>query len=188
MRASRTSLDVALLCAVPLFIVRPGSAAAADADAAGVPARRRLVAIAVDGRAPTSALLARWARAHVLRADDDVLLCHVPPHAHPLEAEAATERAAAVAAAAAELGPGVRVAAIASAFDARDALVDLAESGLAQAGSPEPPHLMLLASRGPAALRRAALGSVSAYAVAHAPCALGLVPPTALLAAGEEAP
>jgi hypothetical protein len=34
------------------------------------------------------------------------------------------------------------------------------------------PDLLILASRGPSALRRAALGSVSAYVAAHAPCVL----------------
>ena len=77
-------------------------------------------------------------------------------------------------------GGSATVAELATAFDARDALVDLAETGVA--GGAGPPDLLILASRGPAALKRAALGSVCAYVIAHAPASLCVVPPPALAA------
>jgi nucleotide-binding universal stress UspA family protein len=180
-----TTADIAALSPVPVFIVRCGGSGARAADAP------RLVAIAVDGHAPATALLARWAIAHALRPSDAVLLCHAkPPPGHmgvDAEAAAADERAATIDAAAKALsdftaggGGSATVAELATAFDARDALVDLAETGVA--GGAGPPDLLILASRGPAALKRAALGSVCAYVIAHAPASLCVVPPPALAA------
>jgi nucleotide-binding universal stress UspA family protein len=185
---------VAALSPVPVFIVRgaalePPAAAEAEGAAAG----QRFVAIAVDGASPGSALLTRWAVTHALRPSDAVLLCHkAPPPARDAAAAAAAEaevrRCADLlttyfseqASAGGRLVDGTHFA---SEFDVRDALVDLSESGIA-GGPPGPPALLILGSRGPAALKRLALGSVAAYVVRHADCALALVPPIALLEPG----
>jgi hypothetical protein len=175
--ASRTSVEVATLSPVPVFVVRRAGGERAAAN-------NGWVAVAADGRAPASALLARWAARHMARTGMAAVLVHIPPPHDAREApEAAADREAAVAEAHAALRCGgfehVTLAPIATSFDARDTLVDLAAGGVV-GGPPGPPDLLVLATRGPAPLRRAALGAVAAYVVQHAPCALCLVPPPAL--------
>ncbi len=181
--ASHTTTDVAALSPVPVFIVRSAAQAAAAAAPAQAPSDARFVVIAVDGRAPSSSLLVRWATSNILRSNDTVLLCHKPTGEHEKDAAAEVDKCSAMLRDFVAPGGGTAItdAAFTSAFDVRDALVDLAQSGVAGiAGGP--PSLMVLASRGPSALKRAALGSVSSYVVQHAACSLALVPPPALLA------
>ena len=162
---------MATLSPVPVFVVR---------RAAGGPGNGNgWIAVAADGRAPASALLARWAARHVARPGVAAVLVHVPSHGGAEAPE--TEEALDGAAEALRSGFESRVtlARLATSFDARDALVDLAASGV-EGGPPGAPELLVLGTRGPAPLRRAALGSVAAYVVQHAPCALCLVPPPAL--------
>lgn len=175
-KASRTSVEVATLSPVPVYVVRRAGGARPAAENGG------WVAVAADGRAPASALLARWAARHVTRPRQAAVLAHVAPHgaSESPEVEASLNAAAD---ALRSSGARVTLARVATAFDMRDALVDLAGSGV-QGGPPGAPDLLVLATRGPAPLRRAALGAVAAYLVQHAPCALCLVPPPALAKQG----
>lgn len=170
-------MEVATLSPVPVYVVRRAGGTRPAAENGG------WVAVAADGRAPASALLARWAARHVItRPGQAAVLAHVAPHgaSESPEVEAAlTEAADALRSS----GARVTLARVATAFDTRDALVDLAGSGV-QGGPPGAPDLLVLATRGPAPLRRAALGAVAAYVVQHAPAALCLVPPPALAKQG----
>ena len=66
-KASRTSVEVATLSALPVFVVRrAGGERPANANGGWVRA------VAADGRAPSSLLLARWAARHVIRPGQSV--------------------------------------------------------------------------------------------------------------------
>ena len=178
-----TTDDINALVPIPVYLVRcrtqPPSTPGATSG--------RSVVIAVDGRTPTSLLLTKWALANALRVSDSVRLVHMPasgsiPKASA-EAESGTEavegvlsscKAALTEGGVKDVRPEVRSDRL---EDARDALVDLSEAG-------DAPELMILASRGPSALKRATLGSVCSYVVMHASCSLAIVPPLALLHAG----
>jgi len=171
--ASRTTLDVAAVSPVPVVIVR-GASRATNCG-------RRFVVLAVDGRAPTSTLLVKWACANVLSPTDTVLLCHMPTAAD----DEATKQELALCdkmllSFTAQGGKAITGHPLGSDFDVRDALVDLGQSGVAGI-SDGPPHLLVLAGRGPSALKRAApLGSVCQYMLCNADCPMAVVPPLAL--------
>jgi len=176
--ASHVSTDIAATSPIPVFLVR------SKAPPPDVEPPRRFVVIAVDGRKPTSTLLVRWATQHVLRPSDTVLLCHKPTgdKAAVEEVEACADALRIATRFTEGQGTALTDSAFTSGFDVRDALVDLAQSGVAGVAD-GPPVLMVLASRGPAPLKRLALGSVCAYVVQHAACSLAVVPPPALVAA-----
>ena len=171
--ASRTTHDAAALSPLPVVIVR-------DAPSAG---GGRFMVVAVDGRAPTSALLVKWACANVLRPEDTILLCHKPDAAGTKdEAKDQVQRCSQMLDAfVGSKGKAVTTHELSSEYAVQDSLVDLAQSGVPGVWD-GPPHMLILASRGPGALKRAApLGSVCDYVVRHAACSLAIVPPPALV-------
>ena len=183
--AGPTSDDINALVPIPVYLVRcraqipPTPGAGGPSEGGG-----RSVVIALDGRTPTSLLLCKWALANALRPGDCVRLVHMPSGLIPkpsAESEGGdVDGVLSACKAALEEGgvKDVRLEVLRDWLeDARDALVDLSEAG-------DAPALMILASRGPSALKRATLGSVCSYCVQHAACSLAIVPPLALAGAG----
>lgn len=169
--ASRTTHDAAALSPLPVVIVRD-----APSTAGG-----RFMVVAVDGRAPSSSLLVKWACTNVLRPDDSILLCHKPDAAGILTLKDEVQRCSQMLEAfVGPKGKAITNHELSSEYAVQDALVDLAQSGVPGIWD-GPPHMLILASRGPGALKRAApLGSVCEYVVRHAQCSLAVVPPPAL--------
>jgi nucleotide-binding universal stress UspA family protein len=168
---SRTTHDAAALSPLPVVIVRD-----APSTAGG-----RFMVVAVDGRAPSSSLLVKWACANVLRPKDTILLCHKPDAAGILALKDEVQRCGQMLEAfVGTEGKAITNHQLSSEYAVQDALVDLAQSG-APGVWDGPPHMLILSSRGPGALKRATpLGSVCAYVVRHAQCSLAVVPPPAL--------
>lgn len=198
-KVSHTSLDVAAqLTVCPLYLARPRDAATLDVasepeSVPSAPASRSIV-IALDGAAPGSSLLTRWFISNALRPSDHVTVLHreVGAAQEAVDAELARccdmlRSASCAGARFASFKPSTNLQTLlggASTFRLPAHLVDLSESGLD--ATQGPPDLMVLGSRGEAAmsLKRLVLGSTADYVLKMAACSVLLVPPLHLTVPG----
>jgi len=140
--ASQVTTDVATLSPIPCFIYRCGEHPPTPAGA-----QSRLVVLAVDGKMPTSRLVARWAAATVVSAEDEVrIVCKPVCEEEKKEAMEACRQVL--------LDAGIKAVSIDTercSEDVRDALVEIASGAGGRA-----PDVMVLASRGPSFPKRQA--------------------------------